>query len=98
MAFTEKKIAPKHRFSMPGWCVFCTDWNEFGGGVVLLIKNNLHHGQFILPNVVNLETITVCFCLHNNTHLLFVSHYNPPDFPYYTVTLILCFPHLILLL
>jgi len=66
---------------MPGWCVFRADWNEFGGGVALLVKYNVHHSQFILPNIVNLETITVCFCLHNNTHLLFVSHYNPPDFP-----------------
>jgi len=81
VAITETQLALKHRFSIPGWCVLCADWNEFGGGVVFLVKNNLHHDQFTLPNVVNLETITVCFYLHNNTHLLFASCYNPPDSP-----------------
>jgi hypothetical protein len=35
----------------------------------------------VLTNFVNLETISVCLYLQNNAHLLFVSCYNPPDFP-----------------
>ena len=76
-----KQLAPKHRFSVPGFCVYHTDWNQFGGGVMLLVKNEVCHDQLLLPNVVNLETITVCLHLQNNTYLLFVSCYSPPDSP-----------------
>jgi hypothetical protein len=48
---------------------------------MLLVKNNVLHDQFVLPNVVNLETVAVCLYLQNNILLLFVSCYNPPESP-----------------
>ena len=54
---------------------------QLGGGVMLLVKNSVHHDQFILPNVVTLETIAVCLHLQNNIHLFSVSCYNPPTSP-----------------
>jgi len=48
---------------------------------MLLVKDNVPHDQFVLPNVVNLETIAICLYLQYNTHLLFVSCYNPPYSP-----------------
>jgi hypothetical protein len=81
VAISETKLTPKHRFSMPGYYVYHADWNHFGGGVMLLVKNNVHHDQFVLPKVVNLETIAVCLYLQNNILLLFVSCYNTPDSP-----------------
>jgi len=48
---------------------------------MLIVKNNVSHDQFALPNFVNLETIVVCLYLQNNTRLLFVSCCNPPDSP-----------------
>ena len=75
-AISETMLAPKHRFSLPGYRVYRVDRNQFGGGVMLLVKNNARHDQFLLPNVVNLETIAVCLYLQNNTLLLFVSCYN----------------------
>jgi len=57
------------------------DRNQLGGGVMLSVKNNVCHDRFVLPNVVNLETIAVCFYLQNNIHLLSVSCYNPPNSP-----------------
>ena len=80
-AISETKFTPKHRFSMPGYSVHCADQNQFGGGVTLLVKNKVCHDQFVPPNVVNLETIAVCFYMHNNTLLLSVSCYNPPNSP-----------------
>ena len=64
---------------MSGFCVYRADRNQFGGGVTLLVKNNVRHDQFVLPNVVNLETIAVCLYLQNYTPLLFVACYNPPE-------------------
>jgi len=81
VAISETKLNPKHRFSMPDYCVYHADWNHFGGGVMLLVKNNVRRDQFVLPNVVNLEAIAVCLYLQNSILLLFVSCYNPPDSP-----------------
>jgi hypothetical protein len=81
VAISETKLTPKHKFSVPGYCVYHADWNHFCGGVMLLITNNVCHDQFMLPNVVNLEIIAVCLYLQNNILLLFVSCCNPPDSP-----------------
>ena len=59
-AISETKLTPQHKLSMPCYCVYHADWNQFGGGVMLLVKNNVHHDQFVFPNFVNLETIAVC--------------------------------------
>ena len=66
---------------MPGYCLYGADRNQFDGAVMLAVKNNDHYGQFVLPNFVNLETVAVCLYLQNNTRLLFVSCYNPPNSP-----------------
>jgi hypothetical protein len=55
--------------------------NQFGGGVMLLVKSNACHGQFVLPSFVNLETISFCLYFQNHPRLLFVSLYKPPDSP-----------------
>jgi exonuclease III len=81
VAISETKLTPKHRFSMPDYCVYHADWNHFGGGVMLLVTNNVRRDQFVLPNVVNLETIAVCLYLQNSILLLFVSRYKPPYSP-----------------
>jgi len=65
-AITETKVAPKHRYSMSGNCVYRADRNQFSGGVVLVVNNHVCHDQFVLTNVVNLETIAVCLYLQNN--------------------------------
>ena len=70
MAISETKLAPKHRFSMSGYCVYRADWNQFGGAVTLLVKNSVRNDQFVLPNFVNLETIALCLYLQNKTRLL----------------------------
>jgi hypothetical protein len=80
-AISETKLAPKHGFSLPGYCVYRADRGQFGGAVMLVVKNNVRNDQFVLPNFVNLETIAVCLYLQNNIRLLFASCYNPPDSP-----------------
>lgn len=64
---------------MPGYCVHHGDKDQFGGAVMLLAKNNVRHDQFLLPIIVNFETIAVCLYLQNNISLLFVSCYNSPN-------------------
>lgn len=45
---------------MSGYRVYHADRNQFGGAVMLLVKNNVRHDQFVRPNFVNLGTIAVC--------------------------------------
>jgi len=60
-------------FSVPGYRVSRANRDQFGGGVMLFVKHDVRHDQFLLPNVViNLETIAVCLYLANNNRLLFV--------------------------
>ena len=64
---------------------------QLGGGVMLLVKNSVHHDQFILPNVVTLETIAICLHLQNNIRLfLFLIITHPPPLSC-TLTSIFCF-------
>lgn len=58
---------------MPDYRVCRANRDQFGGGVMLLVKYNVRHDQFLLPNVViNLETIAVCLYLRNTNRLLYV--------------------------
>ena len=59
-AISETKLAPKWKLSMPGYFVYRTDQTQFGGEVMLLVKNTVCHDQFVLPNFVKLQTISVC--------------------------------------
>ena len=60
-------------FSVPGYRVCLANRDQFGGGVVLFVKYDVRHDQFLLPNVViNFETIVICLYLQNNNRLLFV--------------------------
>jgi hypothetical protein len=75
---SETKLLPKYRFSIPGYTVYRLDRNQFGGGVMLLVNNNLPHNSFPLPPLVGLEATAVCLHLQNQGQLLFVSAYLPP--------------------
>jgi hypothetical protein len=44
---------------MPGYYVYWTDRNQFGGGVMPLVKDTVRQNQFLFPGIVNLETIAV---------------------------------------
>jgi hypothetical protein len=75
---SETKLLPKYRFTIPGYTIYRSDRNQFGGGVMLIINNNLGHDQFYLPNLVGLEATAICLYLQNHNQLLFVSTYLPP--------------------
>jgi exonuclease III len=40
IAAISEKNSFQNRFSMPGYCVFRTDQNQFGGAVMLVVKSN----------------------------------------------------------
>jgi hypothetical protein len=75
---SEIKFPPKHKFTMPGFKLYRSDGNQFGGGVMILVNNNLHHDLFSLPPLSGLETTAICLQLQNHSQLLFVSAYIPP--------------------
>jgi len=58
-AISESQLAPKHRFPMPGDFVYRSERNQFGSGVMLLVKNNARRDQFVLTTLVNLESVVV---------------------------------------
>jgi exonuclease III len=72
-AISETKLLPKYIFTIPDYTIYRSDRNQFGGGVMLIINNNLCHYQFYLPNLVGLEATTICLYLQNHNQLLFVS-------------------------
>jgi hypothetical protein len=80
-ALNETKLLPKNTFSIPGYSVYRLDRNKFGGGIMLIINNNIRHNQFALPNMDRLEAVAACIYLHNNEQLLFVCTYLPPAAP-----------------
>jgi hypothetical protein len=75
---SETKLLPKYRFTIPGYTIYRSNRNQFGGGVMLIINNNLHHDQFYLPNLIGLEATAICLYLQNHNQLLIVSAYLPP--------------------
>ena len=77
-AISETKLLPKHRFNIPGFQVYRSDRNQFGGGVLLLVNNNLRHDSFTLPPLPGLEATAVYLQLQNHGQLLFISAYFPP--------------------
>jgi hypothetical protein len=59
-AISEIKLHPKRKFTMPGFKVYRSDRNQFGGGVMLLINNNLRHDSFSLLPLSGLEATAIC--------------------------------------
>jgi hypothetical protein len=47
-AISESKLHPKSIFTMPGFKLYRSDRNQFGGGVMLLVNNNLRYDSFSL--------------------------------------------------
>jgi hypothetical protein len=78
VAISESKLLPKYKFSIPGYKVYRSNRNQFGGGVMLLINAHLCHDMFTLPPLTGLEAIAVCLHLQNRNTLLFVAAYHPP--------------------
>jgi len=77
-AISETKLHPKRRFTIPGFKVYRPDRNQFGGGVMLLVNNNLRHDPFSLPPLSGLEATAIYLPLQNHNKLLFVAAYLPP--------------------
>ena len=61
---------------MPGFKVYRSD-RKFGGGVMLLVNNQLLHDSFPLPPLSGLEATAICLQLQNHRQMLFVSAYLP---------------------
>jgi exonuclease III len=80
-AISETKMSTKNRFSINGYSVYRQDRNKFGGGVMLLINNQIQHDQFYVTNTEQLETVAAVIHLQHNEQLLIVSTYLPPSTP-----------------
>ena len=76
-AVSGTKLHPKRKFIMPGFKVYRSDRNQFGGGVMLLVNNQLRHDSFPLPPLSGLEATAICLQLQNYGQLLFISAYLP---------------------
>ena len=63
---------------MPGFQVYRSDRNQCGGGVLLLVNNNLRHDAFSLPPLPGLEATAVYLQVQNHSQFLFISAYLPP--------------------
>lgn len=86
-----------NRFQMPGYFVYRPEGNQFGGGVMLLVKSNERRDQFILTTVVNLESVAVYIFRIIPVSCLFLVLTHPTS-QSCILTSIRSFPHSTLLL
>jgi exonuclease III len=46
---SDTKLLPKRKFSISGYKTYRSDRTQFGGGVMLLVANDLQHDALTLP-------------------------------------------------
>jgi len=86
-AINETKLSTTSRFNIPGYITYRANRNHHGGGVMILIKHNIRHDQFIIHNLTGLEASAVYLYPQHTSKLLFVAAYQPPSSPLSTADL-----------
>ena len=66
ISISETRIDDKYTLSKIGYKVYRFDRNSRGGGVALLVKNNIKHRHIILPNLQNIERVATEVDLKQN--------------------------------
>jgi hypothetical protein len=76
-AICETKLHPRRTFNMPGYSTHKMDRNQYGEGVLLLIRNTLLHDRINLPITPTMETVAVIVRDTQQRKLLIISGYAP---------------------
>jgi hypothetical protein len=72
-AICEIKLIPRRKCTVPGYSIYRTDRNQHGGGVLLLIHNDLRHDRINLSVNSKMETVAVIVHSPQQKRLLIVS-------------------------
>lgn len=74
----ETKLGPNQRFSVTNYTIYRNDRNTHGGGVAVLIKNNIKHHQLSsIPNVTQEHVVLKIFTSIGDFTIIAI--YNPPN-------------------
>jgi exonuclease III len=78
-AICETKLTPRRKLKIPGYSIYRQDRNAHGGGVLILVHNEIQHDNIQLAGNMDMEQ--VAFIIHSppDKRLLIVSGYNPPN-------------------
>lgn len=77
-SLNETHLSNRHKLNIRGFKVYRHDRNQFGGGVALVIKNNIEHYLIKVPELINIEAIGV-IVQHASKNVLVISAYLPPE-------------------
>ena len=76
----ETKTDKKFKLKIPGYKVYLQSRDNRGGGVAIIIKENIEHDFFKLKSTCNLEAIAIKVYAHRES-LTIVQVYKPPNKP-----------------
>jgi exonuclease III len=76
-AVSETKLSPRRKLQFPEYSIYRQDRNQQGGGVLLLVKNGLHHDSIHITGITALEQVAVMIHSPPDRRILIVSGYNP---------------------
>lgn len=75
---SETFLTCKFTFRKYGFIMYRTDRTANGGGVAIIIRNNISHRKFVIPHTNTLETVAIQLTIRNQAHTI-VSTYKPPN-------------------
>ena len=78
-AICETKLSPRRKFTVQGYSIYRTDRNHHGGGVLLLIRNEIQHDSIHLTGTSEMELVSVIVHSPQQKRFLIVAGYNPPN-------------------
>lgn len=74
-AICETHLSTKVKFKVKGYIVYRFDRNRYGGGVALIVRENIQHYQIIVPSLVSAEAVAIKITGADN--IVFASVYIP---------------------
>lgn len=78
ICLSETKLDKDYKnLKLPGYSCYRQDRNSDGGGVAILIKSNIPHCEFQVPNMKSVEVIGVKLKCNTKTFTI-LSAYKPP--------------------
>jgi hypothetical protein len=78
-AICETKLSPRRKFTVQGYSIYRTDRNHHGGGVLLLLRNEIQHDSIHINSTSEMEMVSVIVHSTQQQRILIVAGYNPPN-------------------
>lgn len=77
-SLNETKLSSKSLFKIHNYKIYRNDRDSRGGGVAIILRNNIKHSQLAIPPLKSLEAVGVTVYFKNYS-LNIISVYKPPS-------------------